>query len=142
MGKLSRVKGRAFEQVTARKLRPLFGERVKRGYQRRDGREAPDVEGTPFWIECKHGKCVNVRAAMAQAVAATDGRAVVVIAKDDGTRAALAVMWLDDWLELVGRELPRLVVTGLEAFNGQASGSEEAASGAEEAGEDDAEEGP
>lgn len=48
MSKLSRTKGRAFEQEAARKLRPLFGDRVKRGYQRRDGGEAPDVE---TWID-------------------------------------------------------------------------------------------
>ncbi len=132
MGKLSRVKGRAFEQETARKLRPMFGDRVKRGFQRRDGREAPDVDGTPYWIECKHAKCVNVRAAMAQAIAATDGRPPVVIAKDNGVRVPLVVMRLGDWLDLVERELPRLVALELEVMHvdeeEEADGDEAAAS--------------
>lgn len=130
MSKLSRDKGRKFEQVAARKLRPLFGDRVKRGFQRRDGREAPDVDGTPFWIECKHAKCVNVRAALAQAVTATDGRPPVVIAQDNGVRVPMVVMRLDDWLDLVEREVPRLVALGvMHAGSQEASAGDEASSG-------------
>lgn len=108
-----RVKGKRWERDVAQRLRPLFGSHVKRGYQARAGCEAPDVDGTPYWIECKHGRLVNLRAALAQALAATDGRPPVVVAKDQG-RSALVVMTLADWLELVGKEIPRAVVDALK----------------------------
>lgn len=55
-GRRSRNKGRAFEQLVARKLRAHFPA-AKRGFQSRGGTaEAPDVTGTPFYVECKHGK--------------------------------------------------------------------------------------
>lgn len=114
MARLSRTKGRAFERAIAAKLRPLFGARIKRGYQARDGRAAPDVDGSPFWIECKHGKAVSVRAALAQGMAATDGRPVVVVAKDHGARDAIVCMRLTDWLELVDLVLPESVVRALK----------------------------
>jgi hypothetical protein len=113
MGRLSRVKGRAFEQAIARKLRPLFGSVIKRGYQTQSGKAACDVEGSPYWIECKHQKVVNIRAALAQAKTATDGRPIVVVAKDNGVRP-IVCMELTDWLELVARELPQIVVEKLK----------------------------
>ena len=129
-----RLKGKKWERAVAEKLRPLFGARVKRGYQTRDGREAPDVDGTPFWVECKHGALVNLRAALAQAISATDGRPPVVIAKDTG-RSAVVLMRLEDWLALVEREMARLVVTGLEEASGEENREEAAhAAGAAEEG--------
>lgn len=122
MGGLSRLKGRAFEQAVAKRLRPVFGDRVKRGYQTRNGREACDVDGTPWWIECKHGRQVNVRAAMAQALQATDGRPVLVVAKDNGVREPFVCMLLKDWLELAQRELSSAVV---EALRGVGDGPSE-----------------
>ena len=63
-GKLSRMKGKVFEREVARDLRAIYGEQVKRGWQAREGTDAPDVENVPYWVECKHHQRVNVRAAV------------------------------------------------------------------------------
>lgn len=98
-----RRKGHSWERAVAAMLRPIFGDKVQRGFQTRGGgKEAPDVDGTPYHLECKHGRLVNLRAAMAQAVRDTDGRIPVVVAKDDRTQP-VALMLLDDWLILVER---------------------------------------
>lgn len=99
-GRRSRTKGKVWERAVAALLRPIFGEQAKRGYQSRSGRDGCDVEGTPFWVECKHGALVNLRAALKQALTDSDGRPAVVCAKDDRS-APLAVMRLSDWIELV-----------------------------------------
>lgn len=99
-GRRSRTKGKVWERAVAALLRPIFGDQAKRGFQSRSGRDGCDVEGTPYWVECKHGQFVNLRAALKQALEASDGRPVVVAAKDDRS-APLAVMRLSDWLELV-----------------------------------------
>lgn len=82
-GRRSRNKGAGWEREAAHMLRPIYGDGVHRGYQARDGAEAADVEGTPFWVECKRGKKVNLRAALRQATAATDGRPCLVLGRDD-----------------------------------------------------------
>lgn len=84
MGKMQRDKGARFERAVADFLKPLFpGSRRGIG-QTRSASECPDVDNTPFWVECKHGKKPNIRAAMEQAMKATDGRPVVAIVKDNG----------------------------------------------------------
>lgn len=100
LGRRSKRKGKTWERELAAMLRPVFGERVARGFQTRSGRDGCDVEGTPYWLEAKHGKLVNVRAALRQALEATDGRPAVVVAKDDRS-VPLVVMRLADWLALV-----------------------------------------
>lgn len=42
-----------------------------------------DVEGTPFWVECKRQKKCSIKAAIRQAEAATDGRPILVVTKND-----------------------------------------------------------
>ena len=91
----------------ARQFRKIFGDRVKRGWQAREGSEAPDVDGTPWWIECKKGKQTNIKAALRQAIdagghvrGAGDPRPPLAICRDDGMRAT-ATMFLDDFLDLV-----------------------------------------
>jgi PHD/YefM family antitoxin component YafN of YafNO toxin-antitoxin module len=113
MGKLSREKGKAFERAVAKVLRPLFGSRIRRGFQTRSGRDESDVEGTPWWIECKHERCVNVRKAMAQAQLATDGRPVVVIAKDNNAPPFIC-MSLDAWVQLIETVIPQQAVAALK----------------------------
>jgi hypothetical protein len=109
-----RAKGRRWEQEVARMLRPLFGDSVKRGYQARGGgKEAADVDGTPYHIECKHGRLVNLRAALDQAIRDTDGRVPIVIAKDDRS-PAMVLMRFDDWLRLEEERLPKVVVEELK----------------------------
>ena len=68
MGQLSRRKGRRYEQVLVQRFREAVpGLAVRRGAQARGGHEAPDVDVPGLWVEAKHGRCVNLRAALAQA---------------------------------------------------------------------------
>jgi len=69
MSKMQRTKGKVWEREVAAKLRAIFGAQVKRGWQAREGCDAPDIEGVPRqWPECKHHAVVNIAAAMRQAV--------------------------------------------------------------------------
>ena len=104
MGALSRRKGAGFEREAATELRRVWPE-AKRGLgQSRAASEVPDVEGTPFWPECKRGKRVNIRAAIAQALEASkaDGRPVLVVSREDG-REALATLRLSDFLDMAAK---------------------------------------
>jgi Holliday junction resolvase len=55
MSKMSRTKGHSFEREIARKFRRWFPN-ARRGLQYQDGEHCPDVQGTPFYIECKRYK--------------------------------------------------------------------------------------
>lgn len=114
-GRRNKRRGKVWERAVASLLRPIFGEDIHRGHQDNRGGfgkgEGADVDGSPFWIECKHEKQLAWRPAMRQAQATTDGRPIVVIGKEDlkppgwsvgkpGT-PPVAIMWLTDWLELV-----------------------------------------
>ena len=109
-GRSSRRKGHDFERAVASRLREMFGDDVRRGWQSRDGADAPDVDGTPFWIECKRGQRTSIYAALRQAEdaawSAGDKRAPVAICKDDG-KAATFTMRLDDALDLIQEWLER-----------------------------------
>ena len=91
MGKLSKNKGKKWEQAVARVFRAFLGDRIHRGNQsHRGGRgagEGADVDGGPFWVECKHEKSCNLWKAMRQADAETaakgDPRPSLVVAKQD-----------------------------------------------------------
>lgn len=54
-GKRSRRRGHQFERDMARRLKTVFPN-ARRGWQFRGGVEAPDIIGTPFWVECKRYK--------------------------------------------------------------------------------------
>jgi hypothetical protein len=100
-GRRSRTKGRVFERLVAKMLRAVWPE-AKRGFQSRSGRDAPDVDGCPLWVETKHGARVNVRAAMRQALASTDGRPVVVVSREDRGEVLVTMRfeeWLAQWLD-------------------------------------------
>lgn len=77
-----RRKGHNFERQVAAEFRTIWPE-ASRGAQSRSGDDAPDVDNTPWWVECKCGKRPSIPAAVKQAVAATDGRPILVIVKDD-----------------------------------------------------------
>lgn len=64
-----------------REIMPEIADDVARGLQFRGGaaEARPDVEGTPFWVECKSGRSISTFQALAQATAETDGRYSVVI---------------------------------------------------------------
>ena len=62
----------------------------------------PDVTGVPgLWIECKHGKLPNVRAALKQAEKdKTDVTYSVAVIKDDRSRPFIA-MHLDEFMSII-----------------------------------------
>ena len=101
MGRMSRRKGRRYEQVLVQRFREVLpGLPIHRGAQARGGHEAPDVDVPGLWVEAKHGRCVNLRAALAQAIRDAAGmRMPVAICKDDRAEA-VAVLRLDDFLAL------------------------------------------
>jgi hypothetical protein len=69
MSKLSRNKGKAYERAVARRYREIFGDKVRRGWQVREGDDEADIVGAgPFAPECKHRRAISVPATMAQAV--------------------------------------------------------------------------
>ena|SRR5690349_24045961 len=110
----ARRKGIKFEREIARQLRRRWIG-AHRGRQERFGHDACDVENTPFWIECKRERRVNIQRAMEQAQAATlahfeqlvrncpddsqvkPPRAPVVISQDDYGEI-LVTLRLEDWL--------------------------------------------
>jgi hypothetical protein len=102
MGARSRRKGAAWERALVRQLLAAHPScQARRGFQMRSGTDAPDVDVPGLWIEAKHGRKVNLRAALAQAIAcAPPERRPLAICKDDRT-AAVVVIRLADFLPLV-----------------------------------------
>jgi hypothetical protein len=93
-GKHSRRKGATYEREIANALKHLYPN-ARRGIgQSRNAGEVPDVDGTPWWIEAKHHKHVNIRKAYAQAVEASapGRRNVLVISRDTGIAPDLVTM--------------------------------------------------
>lgn len=100
MGAMQRRKGARFEVEVAKAFAILFP-KARRGIgQARAAGEVADVEGTPFWPECKRGAGSTVDAALAQATEATDGRVPIAVIRRNGKRAT-ASMFLDDYLVLL-----------------------------------------
>ena len=99
MPKREREKGLEFQRVIAQRLRVYFGDQVRSGSQYRKGTDACDVEGTPWWIECKRGKSPQLRGALKQAEEATDGRPILAITHEDqekpgqGAKEWVAMSW-------------------------------------------------
>ena len=102
-------------------LRPIFGDGVYRGHQDKRGGsgagEGSDIEGTPYYIECRHEAIYNwrrhLRETLAKRTERKDERPVILIAKDGkkppdwkigqpGT-PPLAIMLLDDLLVLLDK---------------------------------------
>ena len=99
-GRASRNKGASFERQVAEIFRAIYPA-ARRGYQRRSGSDEPDVAGTPFWIECKVSKSTpQVYRAWWQASEATDGRACMVVSKQDRTEP-LVTLQLHDLMALL-----------------------------------------
>jgi hypothetical protein len=100
MGKFSVDKGKRFERELVRKFsQTIPGARVCRGFQWREGAEAPDVDIPGFWLEAKVGQRVDMRKAMRQATAdASYGRWPLVVAKED-SQVPLCLVRLPDFLE-------------------------------------------
>jgi hypothetical protein len=112
MGKMQRQKGASYERHIAGRLREVYPN-ARRGIgQSRSAGEVPDVDGTPWWVELKHRKVVNILAALAQAdkdrlesnnLLNAVARRPLVIARRDRERD-VAAMLLDDLIALL-REL-------------------------------------
>ncbi len=102
MGLLSRRKGQQYERELARRFKEVMPDAdIKRGFQYRDGADAPDVICPVFWIEAKRGKKPNVRAALRQATeAAPKDRIPLAVIRDDRAQAFVALS-LDDFLDFV-----------------------------------------
>jgi hypothetical protein len=100
MARISITKGKNFEREVAAKLREVYPEARRGLAQPRSGDETPDVDGTPFWVECKVGQRINVQAALSQATDATDGRPPLAVCKVD-REPATATMLLSDFINLV-----------------------------------------
>lgn len=99
MGKRSRDKGANWERELSGVLRRVWPG-ARRGIgQARSAKEVADVEGTPFWVEAKVGALTNPRAAIRQAEAATDGRPVVAICKDNASPGRRLEVWVTMRLE-------------------------------------------
>jgi len=108
MGARSRRKGAKWERDVAEALRPVWHEACRGLGQTRAGSVCADVEGTACWVEAKVGKRPLVRAALDQAAAATDGRPILVVVRDNGAGARaprdFIAMPLGDFLSLIRSE--------------------------------------
>lgn len=72
--------GREWENIVAVTLRRTFKDaRATKTKQHRSGK--PDVEGTPFWIDCVASKTVDIVTLLSQAAKKSDGRPVLVIVR-------------------------------------------------------------
>ena len=101
-GRSNRRKGQANERRVAALYRAIYGDKVKRGRQSRQGDDAADVEGTDLWLECKAGATVSVLAALDQAERDSDGRIPVVHVRIHNRRRYVALRE-DDWMGIVRR---------------------------------------
>jgi hypothetical protein len=102
MGKAQREKGKRGERATAKEIAERFGVDAHRGWQARDGADAPDVVGLPgWWIEVKTGKNLSPKAALEQADAARKKDDVPVAVLRYDRQRPMAIMFWEDWLFLV-----------------------------------------
>ena len=105
MGKSQRDKGKRGERNTVNEIKaawPGLADAVKRGWQAREGYDAPDVDGVPgLWIEVKTGRKPNPRSALVQAEEAMNacpGRAddvAIAVIRDDWEEPFVALRWRD-----------------------------------------------
>ena len=113
MGRMQRNKGAKWERELAIMLRGIYPGARRGLSQPRSGCDVPDVEDAgPYWWEAKHGKQVNLRAALRQAIEAeaawraahpeSGPRVPVVVAKDD-RREPVALLPLEAFLSLLAQ---------------------------------------
>ncbi len=118
-GRASRDKGKRGERATANEIRAALPDLpIRRGWQSRAGSDDADVVGLPgYWVEVKHGAQPSPRAALAQAVADSEGKGLVPVAViRDLRREPFAVM---RWPDLL-----RLIAAGVRARGAGAVGDE------------------
>lgn len=108
MGRSQREKGKRWEREVARLYREAVGAGKRTGWHQSHGLEVADVSvpmklghWTGIWNECKHGKQVNMRAALRQALeVCPPSQLPIAVCKDDRAEP-LVVLRLDDWLKLM-----------------------------------------
>jgi hypothetical protein len=106
-GARSRRKGANAERELAKRFAEAMpGADCKRGIgQARRGSEVADCEVPRFWVESKHGKRPNPRAALAQAIEACEangnGKTPIAVIRDD-RKEPFVCMRLEDFLAFVG----------------------------------------
>lgn len=111
MSKASRDKGQRGEREAATRLGSLFPGATRGLGQARDGSNAADVEGTPFWVEVKSVARIAAMRFLEQADAATDGRPPLVLMKEcrRGRRGRwVAMLDLDTLLAMLEKLPPGL----------------------------------
>ena len=78
--------------------------RQKTGGGNTGGKQSPDVEGTPIWIECKRGKTIRWRGsfnkAKEEAAMAGDSRPVVLLGREDRGEW-MAFLPLEDLIRMI-----------------------------------------
>lgn len=102
MGKMQRDKGKRGERATAKEISEVLGVDAHRGWQARDGADAPDIVGVPgWWIENKAGKNLAPKAALKQADEdrGKDDVPVAVLRYD--RERPMAIMYWEDLLFLM-----------------------------------------
>lgn len=96
----SRRKGQRGEREFLHRLQHLYPD-ARRGNQSRSGQDEPDIELTPWWIECKTYARISAFRHLAQAEADTDGRPVLVRLREDGDTRAAVLIREEDFLALL-----------------------------------------
>lgn len=119
MGKLSRTKGRAFEQDIARRLRARWPHLTVRRSQQGDKAYEPDVvvEGVPLWLECqcaaKPTSLVKLAQAERDVERFTETMLPVVVWRKSGERTTWATMRLGTLLKSFAPESHHRVGLGV-----------------------------
>ena len=118
-GRFSRNKGARFERAIANKLKPIYPKAVRGVGQTQSGANGSDVEGTPWWIECKAQKKTNIEGAFAQAQEAKDqgedARPILVVSKRD-REPTKATLLLDELLDLLDTSTELSLIDRLSAY--------------------------
>ena len=91
-----RQKGHTFEREVGHLFKPYFPEAKRCLSQSRGGNEGADIQGTPWFIECKRGKRVNIRKAFEQshrnAEPDMQGK-ILVVSKEDQKPVVVSMEW-------------------------------------------------
>jgi hypothetical protein len=101
MGKSQRDKGKRGERECVNWIKEIYPD-ARRSANQSGGAAQPDVDGTPYWVECKSGKSIGLWAALKQAMEdrklAKDPRpCMLYLARTNGER--VIVMRAEDFMD-------------------------------------------